>query len=168
MLATDSNKRERERVGVCVCVCVCELQRAKNVSRTCKTWKPHSWKAVFCCCCCSCCDLDLLGTKVIAAAAASETTFRSFVSSNLQNKFLFFKKIGPIPASFCLFSSFSHYNFNNWKKHRWCAWDSNLGPHDCRRRRNHGAMAATPTKQVSLSKYFFCRFAVANNLPNSF
>ena len=24
---------------------------------------------------------------------------------------VFFKKNGPIPASFCLFSSFSHYNF---------------------------------------------------------
>ena len=51
---------------------------------------------------------------------------------------------GPILASFCLFSFFSHYNFNtNWKKHRWCAWDSNPGPQDGRRRRNHGAMAAT-------------------------
>ena len=40
----------------------------------------------------------------------------------------FFKKSGPIPASFCLFSSFSCYNFNtNWKKHRWCAWDLNPG-----------------------------------------
>ena len=38
-------------------------------------------------------------------------------------------KNGPIPASFCLFLSFSHYNFNNtnWKKRRWCAWDSNPG-----------------------------------------
>ena len=29
------------------------------------------------------------------------------------------------------------------KKHRWCAWDSNPGPQDGRRRRNHRAMAAT-------------------------
>ena len=28
-------------------------------------------------------------------------------------------------------------------KHRWCAWDLNPGPQDGRRRRNHGAMAAT-------------------------
>ena len=56
----------------------------------------------------------------------------------------FFKKNGPIPASFCLFLSFSHYNFNNRKKHRWCAWDLNPGPQDGRRRRNHRAMAATP------------------------
>ena len=27
------------------------------------------------------------------------------------------------------------------KKHRWCAWDTNPGPQDGRRRRNHGAMA---------------------------
>ena len=54
-------------------------------------------------------------------------------------------KNGPIPASFCLFSLFSQYNFNNtnWKKHRWCAWDSNSGPQDGRRRWSHGAMAAT-------------------------
>ena len=61
-------------------------------------------------------------------------------------KFFFFKKNGPIPPSFCLFSSFSHYSFNNWKKHRWCAWDSNPGPQGGRRRRNHGAMAATPNQ----------------------
>ena len=43
-----------------------------------------------------------------------------------------------IPASFCLFLSFSRYNFNtiNWKKHRWCAWDLNLGLQDGRRRQN--------------------------------
>ena len=56
---------------------------------------------------------------------------------------LTFLKNGPIPASFCLFSSFSHYNFNNtnWKKRSWCAWDSNTGQQDGRRRQNHGAMA---------------------------
>ena len=44
----------------------------------------------------------------------------------------------------CLFSFFPHYNFNNsnWKKCRWCAWDSNPQPHDGRHRRYHGAMAA--------------------------
>ena len=41
------------------------------------------------------------------------------------------------PGLFCLFSSISHYNFNNtnWKKQRWCAWDSNCWLHDGRRRR---------------------------------
>ena len=55
------------------------------------------------------------------------------------------KKIGPIPASFCLFLLFPQYNFNNtnWKKRRLCAWDSNLGSQDGRRRQNHRAMAAT-------------------------
>ena len=57
----------------------------------------------------------------------------------------FFLKNGPIPASFCFFPLFSHYNFNNtnWKTRRWCAWDLNPGPQDGRRRWNHGAMAAT-------------------------
>ena len=52
---------------------------------------------------------------------------------------------GPIPASFCLFSLFSRYNFKNtnWKKHRWIVWDSNPGPQDGRCRWYHGAMAAT-------------------------
>ena len=51
----------------------------------------------------------------------------------------------PIPASFCLFSSFSHYNFNNtiWKKCRWCAWDLNPGPQDARRRWNQRAIVTT-------------------------
>ena len=36
------------------------------------------------------------------------------------------------------------YNLNliNWKKHRWCAWDSNPGRQDGRRRWIHWAMAA--------------------------
>ena len=33
-------------------------------------------------------------------------------------------------------------NVLTWKKHRWCAWDSNLGPQNGRRRQNHWAMAA--------------------------
>ena len=64
--------------------------------------------------------------------------------------FYFLLKIIQIPSSFCLFSSFCHYNFNlfisvdihKFKKHRWCAWDSNLWPQDGRRRLNHGAIAA--------------------------
>ena len=49
----------------------------------------------------------------------------------------------------CLFSPFSHYNFNytNWKKHRWCAWDLNPWPQDGRCRRYHGAMASAPNSQ---------------------
>ena len=54
----------------------------------------------------------------------------------------FFIKNGPIPDSFCLFSFFSHHNFNktNWKKRRWHAWDSNLLPKDGMYRRYHWAM----------------------------
>ena len=63
-------------------------------------------------------------------------------------KFQSFLKYGPIPVSFCLFSFFSNSNNNfnntNWKKRRWCAWDSNPGPQEGRQRRNHGAMAASP------------------------
>ena len=57
-----------------------------------------------------------------------------------------FLKNGPIPASFCLFSLFSQYNFNNtyWKKHKRCAWDLNPGPQIGRRRWNHGAMVGPP------------------------
>ena len=68
-------------------------------------------------------------------------------------------KNGPFPASFCVFSSFSRYNFNtNWKKRRWCAWNSNPGPQDGRRRQNHGAMADTlslnvPSISISSSVY---------------
>ena len=58
----------------------------------------------------------------------------------------FFLKMGQSTPLFCLFSSFSCYKFNNtnWKTLRWCAWNSNPGPHDGSHRQNHGAMAATP------------------------
>ena len=60
------------------------------------------------------------------------------------------KASGPIPASFCLFSSFSRYKFNNtnWKKGRWWAWNSNPGPQDLRCTRNHWAM--TPASDLKL------------------
>ena len=65
----------------------------------------------------------------------------------------FFSNV-PIQASFCLFSSFSHYNFNNtnWKKHRWCAWESNPRPKDGKRRQYHGAMAAANSYDRFLCK----------------
>ena len=60
--------------------------------------------------------------------------------------------MGQSRPLFRLFSFFSSYNFNNtnWKKHWWCAWDSNPGPQYGRRRQNHGSMAAT----------LFCLFAL--------
>ena len=50
---------------------------------------------------------------------------------------------GPIPP-FLVFSSFSHYSFNNtnWKNCRWCAWDSKQWLQDGRRRWYNGAMVA--------------------------
>ena len=53
--------------------------------------------------------------------------------------------MGQSRPLFDLFSFFSLATISTQieKKHRWCAWDSNPGPQDGRRRRNHGAMAAT-------------------------
>ena len=74
---------------------------------------------------------------------------------------------GPIPASFCLFSLFSWYNFNNtnW----WCAWDSNPGPQDGRRRQNHGAMAATTVQCYQMASLFVKYLAInrKEHLPKS-
>ena len=67
--------------------------------------------------------------------------------------------MGQYRPLFCLFSFFSRYNFNiNWKKRRWCAWDSNPGPQDGRRRWNHGAMAATPNFCILTSVKSHVRF----------
>ena len=73
-----------------------------------------------------------------------------FVSSSWANSTNFLKN-GPILASFMfIFVLFTFqfkwqiYNLNNknWKKRRWCAWDSNPGRHDGRHRQIHWAMAA--------------------------
>ena len=71
-------------------------------------------------------------------------------------KIVFLKK-EPIPATFCLFSSFSHYNLNNknWKKRRWRAWDSNSGPQNGRRRHNRRAIVAPPPKKNLLASWKF-------------
>ena len=74
--------------------------------------------------------------------------------------FIFFKN-GPIPASYCLFLLFSRYNFNKWKKRRWSAWDSNPEPQDGRRRRNHGAMAATTCNWFKTNLHFLLLFSLA-------
>ena len=49
---------------------------------------------------------------------------------------------------FRLFSYFCHSNisYTNWKKHRWCAWDSNPWPQEGKRRQNHRAMAVAPLR----------------------
>ena len=51
-------------------------------------------------------------------------------------------KYGPIPASFCLFSSFSPTIRIGIQKIFGCAWESNLGPQNGRCRRIHWVMAA--------------------------
>ena len=71
--------------------------------------------------------------------------------------FLSFLKIGPSPASFLFFSSFSDCNFNNTN----CAWDSNPRPQDGRHRQNHGAMAYC---DPSLFLSFFL-FLIPHYLP---
>ena len=80
------------------------------------------------------------------------TGLSPYVSRYLLKSFL---KNGPIPAPFCLFSSFSHYNFNNtnWKKLLWCAWDLNPQPQDGRHRQNHRAMAAAPYLSLNVFLY---------------
>ena len=68
-------------------------------------------------------------------------------------KWMFFlkKNMDQSRPLFCLFSSFSHHkSITNWKKRRWSAWDSNPGPQNGRRRRNHRAMAATPLNECLL------------------
>ena len=65
---------------------------------------------------------------------------------------LFFKKNGPIPASFSVyFRLFNMLQFK-LKKRRWCAWDSNPGRQDGRRKRIHWAMAA-PLKRLFFDIY---------------
>ena len=75
--------------------------------------------------------------------------------------------MGQSRPLFCLFSFFSHSNSNDkyiiWKKHRWCALDSNPGRLDGRRRWIHWAMAA-PLKcylEIKIS-LIFAVFIVTN------
>ena len=57
--------------------------------------------------------------------------------------------MGQSRPLFRLFSSFSHHiSITNWKKRRWSAWYLNPGLQDSRRRRNHGAMAATIRRPI--------------------
>ena len=67
------------------------------------------------------------------------------------------------------------YNLNNknWKKRRWCAWDSNPGWHDGRRRRIHWAMEAPPSMFLTFELLCFIdaddqevRGSVPTSTPN--
>ena len=91
---------------------------------------------------------SLSSTTPVTSLNALKKRSQSELGPRHNNVQSFFKN-GPIPASFCLFLFFSRYNFNtNWKKCRWCASDSNLGLQYGRRRRNHGAIAATTMCRV--------------------
>ena len=61
------------------------------------------------------------------------------------NSFFKWANPGLFLFIFVLFSLQIQYKL---KKHRWCAWDSNPGLQDGRRRRNHGAMAATTNNSL--------------------
>ena len=71
------------------------------------------------------------------------------------------KNMGPIPASFLFIRPFLihqlqfQFQQNKLKKCRWCAWDSNPGPQDCRCRQNHGAMAAARTTYSFVDTFHF-------------
>ena len=75
---------------------------------------------------------------------SSRIRFQS--QSYFDQDWLHFFLNGQIPASFSLISYFSHYYFNNanYKKERYCAWDSNPGLKDGWRSQNHRAMADAP------------------------
>ena len=84
---------------------------------------------------------------------------------------LFLKK-GPFSASFfftfVLFTfqfKWQIYSLNNinWKKHRWCAWDSNLGKQDGRCKRIHWAMAAPSCCHCYISQKCSYSFYISSN-----
>ena len=100
-------------------------------------------------------NLTLILTSLLLSNALKKTKIKKrrpeMALLEKFNKNRMFFKNWPIPASFGLFSFFSRYNFNtNWKKDRWCAWDSNPGSQDERCRWNHRAMAATQKQNVTI------------------
>ena len=84
----------------------------------------------------------MLGTQTRGGCMEGADESTEFTLYNVNSACFF--KYGPIPASFSfIFVLFtSHINYK-LKKRRCCAWDSNQGQQDGRRRRNHRAMAAT-------------------------
>ena len=62
----------------------------------------------------------------------------------LTKSVIFFKKMGQSRPLFLFIFVFSTCYNLNWKKHRWCAWESNPGRQDGRRERIHWATAAPP------------------------
>ena len=85
-------------------------------------------------------------------------SFIKIPTLNHSNIFLFFKN-GPIPASFCLFSYFSHYNFNNTN---WKSIDGVLGI------RTHGHRMLGADKSTELWRPPIKIFLWAHNLLSIF
>ena len=95
--------------------------------------------------------------------------------------YLFFKWANPglFLFIFVLFTfqfKWQIYNLNNinWNKHRWCAWDSNPGWQDGRRRKIHWAIAAPPSTALLIMVRFwftilatlcFCTYLNQNSPP---
>ena len=71
----------------------------------------------------------------------------------------FFKWANPGP-----FSSFFSLQFQLYKlkKHRWFAWDSNLGLQDERPRLNHGAMVAA--RHLALFSMLICTMSYTDTM----
>ena len=78
--------------------------------------------------------------------------------------YIFLKKMGqswPLFPFIFVFSTCHNSNLN-WKKRRWCAWDSNPGRQDGRRKRIHWATAAPQTIiMIRWSFTFICRFTTS-------
>ena len=77
--------------------------------------------------------------------------------------------MGQSRPLFSLFSSFSHYNFNNTngRKRGWCAWDSNPWPHDGRQ--SYGGRPPTSCSTSWLSKNVpFLKWPIDKNIFRSY
>ena len=53
------------------------------------------------------------------------------------------------------------------KNHRWCAWDSNPGPQDGGRRRNHGAMITAVSWHSRHKSKFMEHFSIRRYIDQS-
>ena len=103
------------------------------------------------------------GNLIFKTVSRGLSMERAKEPSQLRSPVFFLKKnMDQSRPLFCSFSSLPHHkSITNWKKRRWSAWDSNPGPQNGRRRRNHGAMAATHdhrrspvlAKRFSIKKY---------------
>ena len=68
------------------------------------------------------------------------------------------RRTWPLLFIFVLFSTQwkIYYKIRPLQQHRWCAWDSNQAPQDCRRRRIHWAKWRKTSQMLIPSPRFFC------------